>query len=265
LWFRLANSLTLSIGLVWTFAFAAAAIGSLNLVSVAFSVLFIGLADDFGVHFCMRWQDLCMQGRSSAEAMRATAGDVGFSLLICAATCVIGFLAFAPTDFIGVAELGVISAAGIVVSLVSSLTILPALVTILDPPLPSGRSRVFESAWFARLVSLPVRRARAVRIGALVLGAACLPFVLGVRFDYNPLNLRVPDSDSVTAFNDLLDTEGVAVERDRARARRRGGVDRARARSADVVITPSRSPTTSPRTRRPARDPGGRRAVHGAA
>ncbi len=206
----LANSLTLTIGLVWTFAFAAAAIGSLNLISVAFSVLFIGLADDFGVHFCMRWQDLCMQGRSSAEAMRETAGDVGFSLLICAATCVIGFLAFAPTDFTGVAELGVISAAGIAVSLVASLTVLPALVTVLDPPLPKGHSRVFESAWFANLVSLPVRRAREVRLGALALGVACIPFVLGVRFDYNPLNLRVPDSDSVTAFNDLLDTEGAS-------------------------------------------------------
>jgi len=206
----LANTVSLSAGLVWTFAFAAAAIGSLNLVSVAFSVLFIGLADDFGVHFCMRWQDLCAQGRSSAEAMRETAGDVGFSLLICAATCVIGFLAFAPTDFTGVAELGVISAAGIVVSLVASLTLLPALVTVLNPGLPRGHARVFESEWFARLVGLPLRRAREIRLGALALGIACLPFLLGVRFDYNPLNLRVPDSDSVTAFNDLLDTEGMS-------------------------------------------------------
>ena len=205
-----AISIMLSVGLVWTFAFAAAAIGSLNLISVAFSVLFIGLADDFGVHFCMRWQDLCLQGLSSEEAMRATAGDVGFSLLICAATCVIGFLAFAPTDFVGVAELGVISAAGIVVSLICSLTLLPALITLMNPPLPEGRARVFESDWFARLVSLPVRRARAIRLGALALGVGCLPFLFGVRFDYNPLNMRVPDSDSVTAFNDLLDTKGMS-------------------------------------------------------
>jgi len=231
----LANSVTLSAGLVWTFAFAAAAIGSLNLVSVAFSVLFIGLADDFGVHFCMRWQDLCSQGRTSAEAMRETAGDVGFSLLICAATCVIGFLAFAPTDFRGVAELGVISAGGIVVSLFASLTLLPALVTVLNPPLPRGHARVFESAAFARLVSFPVRRARAVRIGALVLGLACLPFLLGVRFEYNPLRLRVETSDSVTAFNDLLATDAlspwsaIVLEPDRAAAdataRALGGLD----------------------------------------
>jgi hypothetical protein len=231
----LANSVTLSAGLVWTFAFAAAAIGSLNLISVAFSVLFIGLADDFGVHFCMRWQDLCAHGRSSEEAMRETAGDVGFSLLICAATCVIGFLAFAPTAFRGVAELGVISAAGIVVSLFASLTVLPALVTVLNPPLPHGRARIFESGAFARLVSLPVRRARAIRIGALVLAIACLPFLLGVRFEYNPLNLRVPDSESVTAFNDLLETEdlspwsAIVLAPDRAAAdataRALGGLD----------------------------------------
>jgi hypothetical protein len=203
-----ATSLTLSIGLVWTFAFATATVGSLNMVSVAFAVLFIGLGDDFGVHFCLRWQDLHGKGLDSAAALRETAQDVGLSLLLCAVTVAIGFLAFAPTDYVGVAELGVISAGGIILSVVSSLTLLPALITLMKPSQPKPRVRRPASAWMSRLVSFPVRRARAVRIGAIVLALACVPFVLKVRFDYNPLRLRVQTADSVTAFNDLLATDG---------------------------------------------------------
>jgi uncharacterized protein len=205
-----ATSLTLSIGLVWTFAFATVAIGSLNMVSVAFAVLFIGLGDDFGVHFCLRWQDLYSKGRDSAAALRETAEDVGLSLLLAAVTVAIGFLAFAPTDYVGVAELGVISAGGIIISVIASLTILPALITLWKPPLPKPRVVRPPSAWMSRLVSFPVRHAGWVRMGALGLAIACVPFLLRVRFDYNPLRLRVQTADSVTAFNDLLSTDGLS-------------------------------------------------------
>jgi hypothetical protein len=162
------------------------------------------------VHFCLRWQDLCSRGLDSAAALRETARDVGLSLLLCAVTVAIGFLAFAPTDYVGVAELGVISAGGIIISVIVSLTLLPALITLFKPALPKPRVRRPDSAWMARLVSFPVRRARAVRIGALCLAVACLPFLLRVRFDYNPLRLRVQTADSVTAFNDLLSTDGMS-------------------------------------------------------
>ena len=204
------TSLALSMGLVWTFAFATLAIGSLNMVSVAFAVLFIGLGDDFGVHFCLRWQDLYGKGGDSAEALRETARDVGLSLLLAAITVAIGFLAFAPTDYVGVAELGVISAGGIILSVIASLTLIPALITLLKPPLPKPRPVRPPSAWMSRLVSFPVRNARAVRWGSLGLALVCVPFLMQVRFEYNPLRLRVQTADSVTAFNDLLSTDGLS-------------------------------------------------------
>ena len=205
-----ATSITLSIGLVWTFAFATLTVGSLNMVSVAFAVLFIGLGDDFSVHFCLRWQDLVSQGHDSASALRETAEDVGLSLLLAAITVAIGFLAFAPTDYVGVAELGVISAGGIIISVIVSLTLLPAFITLFKPPLPKPRVRRPESAWMSRLVAFPVRHAKLVRASAVGLAALCVPFLLHVRFEYNPLRLRVQTAESVTAFNDLLATEGLS-------------------------------------------------------
>ncbi|MFI5315265.1 MAG: MMPL family transporter [Myxococcota bacterium] len=232
-----ATSLALTMGLVWTFAFATVAIGSLNMVSVAFAVLFIGLGDDFGVHFCLRWQDLCSRGSDSATALRETAEDVGLSLLLAAVTVAIGFLAFAPTDYVGVAELGVISAGGIIISVIVSLTLLPAMITLLKPKLPKPRVRRPASAWMSRLVSFPVRRARAVRIGAVVVAVVCVPFLLQVRFEYNPLRLRVQTADSVTAFNDLLSTDGLSPWSVTVLAKDRAAADAvaARLKSLDTV------------------------------
>ncbi|HTO68545.1 MAG TPA: MMPL family transporter [Myxococcota bacterium] len=204
------TTLALSVGLVWTFAFATVTVGSLNMVSVAFAVLFIGLGDDFGVHFCLRWQDLYGHSRDSAAALRETAKDVGLSLLLAAVTVAIGFLAFAPTDYVGVAELGVISAGGIIISVIASLTLIPPLIILLKPPLPKPRAEKPASAWSQRIVTFPMRHARGVRLGALGLAIACVPFVLKVRFEYNPLRLRVQTADSVTAFNDLLSTDGLS-------------------------------------------------------
>jgi hopanoid biosynthesis associated RND transporter like protein HpnN len=206
----LATLVTLVAGLIWTFAFAAAAIGTLNMVSVAFAVLYIGLGTDFGVHFCLRWQDLRSHGRTRDAAMRETASDVGLSLVICAATTAIGFLAFWPTDYNGVSELGLISGAGIFLSFFANLTVLPALIDVLAPaPLPAPAARRVHP-WFARLGELPSRHARAIRIGAVGLAVLCLPLLGGVHFEYNPLRLRVPTADSVLAFDDLMATDGLS-------------------------------------------------------
>ncbi len=48
---------TLGLGLMLTLFFAAAAIGTLNLVSVAFGVLFVGIAVDFSLQFAVRFRE----------------------------------------------------------------------------------------------------------------------------------------------------------------------------------------------------------------
>ena len=53
----LATLITLVTGLIWTAGFAIAAVGHLNLISVAFAVLFIGLGVDFGIHFVLRFRE----------------------------------------------------------------------------------------------------------------------------------------------------------------------------------------------------------------
>ena len=76
---------------------------------MAFAVLFIGLSIDFAIHLCVRFRELQSDGEATRIAVVRAASGVGGSLVLCAATTSIGFYAFAPTDYSGVAELGIIA------------------------------------------------------------------------------------------------------------------------------------------------------------
>ncbi len=193
--------LTLLVGLVGTAAFAAASVGHLNLISVAFAVLYIGLGVDFVIHWTLRFQELRLSGMRVGQAMSATAHGVGISLVICAVTTAAGFYSFIPTPFIGVSELGLISGTGMFVSLIVSLTLLPALLAVVAP-----FTGVRQPAhWLGADLLLPlVRRPARVVLVAVLLAAASLALLPGVRFDNNPLNLRDPSAESVVTFKALL-------------------------------------------------------------
>ena len=128
---------TLLVGLACTAGFATAAIGSLNLISVAFAVLYIGLGVDYAIHLSLRYRELVRLGAAHGEALDTAAADTGASLVLCAATTGLAFYAFVPTEFAGVSELGIISGTGMFVSLAATLTVLPALLTLM--PLPPRR------------------------------------------------------------------------------------------------------------------------------
>jgi hopanoid biosynthesis associated RND transporter like protein HpnN len=205
----LATLLTLLVGLAWTAGFTAVAIGHFNMISVSFAVLFIGLGVDFGIHFCIRYRELASRGVRHADALVETAQSVGSSICLCAATTAIGFFAFVPTDFVGVAELGLISGAGMFISLFCTLTLLPALVSMRPVSFRSAPTGGF--AWKrAGLMALPVRHPRGVRASALVLGVGAVFLLPKARFDNNPLNVRDPSSESVRTFNELLEKGGTS-------------------------------------------------------
>ena len=128
---------TLLVGLACTAGFATAAIGSLNLISVAFAVLYIGLGVDYAIHLSLRYRELVRRGAAHGEALDTAAGDTGASLVLCAVTTGLAFYAFVPTEFAGVSELGIISGTGMFVSLAATLTVLPAILTLI--PLPPRR------------------------------------------------------------------------------------------------------------------------------
>jgi len=191
----------LIIGLILTTEFATLAVGRLNLISVAFATLYIGLGVDFATHFCLRYKECCKQGLSGDLALSLTLNSISSSLFLCAFTTAIGFFAFVPTDFKGVSELGIIGGVGIFIGLIVSLTLLPALLKLLPRKNANRNERLLLPDW---AYAFPFRYATAIRIGAVLLAIGASFTFTRLTFDSNPINLRDQSAQSVIAFKKLL-------------------------------------------------------------
>ena len=208
LWFGLrsfklltATFLALIFGLILTAGFAAFAIGHLNLISIAFAVLYIGLGVDYAIHICLRYRECLALGMENRAAISNSVHTVGFSIFLCALTTSIGFLAFIPTDYSGVSELGIISGMGMFIGLTISLTVLPALLTMFSiknvKPLHSPHTPLW-------IVNFPFHFAKPIRIFSLLLAVISTATLAHLTFDSNPINLRDPSSESVSTIKELL-------------------------------------------------------------
>jgi uncharacterized protein len=184
-----------------TAAFAALTVGELNLISMAFAVLFCGLSVDFTIQFGVAFR----AARAGADGTRPALVDagrrVGGAILLAAAGTASGFFAFLPTAFRGVAELGLIAGGGMLIAAALTLTFLPALYVQLGtrnvPPVRSG------AGWFSDADNLVRRHRRAVLGGTVVLAIVAAAVVPGLRFDADQISMLDPNSEAVTTFRDL--------------------------------------------------------------
>ncbi len=198
---------TLLVGLVWSAATAAAVVGHLNLVSAAFGVLFIGLGVDFAIHLGMAYAARIREGLGHDRALVEAGSSVGGSLLVCTLTTAIGFFVFAPTDYLGVAELGLIAGYGMFIIFFLTLTLFPALLSrwlrVENADEIAGELHL-RSTWWRFSETHP----GGVLAVALVLFVGSLSLLPRARFDLNVIEMRDATTESVQTFNDLLAQSG---------------------------------------------------------
>lgn len=199
-----ATLITLIAGLIWTAAFAIVALGSLNLISVAFAVLFIGLSVDFGIHFGLRYQEEASKGATHAQALEQAAPAVGGPLTLCAISAAIAFYSFLPTDYNGLAELGLIAGTGMFIALAANLTLLPALLSVMPARPGTEPSAADASSWGSSFHDLIRRRCRLICVIAVAVGLGAAAVATKARFDFDPLNLKDPKTESVATLFDIM-------------------------------------------------------------
>ena len=194
---------TLVVGLVWTAAFAIFAVGALNLISVAFAVLFVGLSVDFGIHFSLRATEYVDGPGSWPRALALGGRGAGTSLALCALTSAIAFFSFLPTSYVGLAELGLIAGSGMFIAFAANFTVLPALLHFLVRKPPRNAPSPVRG-WGIN----DVLRTWAKPIVAGVIASALIAgwFAKDARFDFDPMNLKDPNAPSVRALFDLADS-----------------------------------------------------------
>jgi hopanoid biosynthesis associated RND transporter like protein HpnN len=199
--FRLIAAILVALfaGLGWSMGFAAIAVGTLNLISATFAVLFVGLGVAHALHVSLRYREYHIKGMAHFDAIRAAAATTGGAVALCAITSAIGFAAFVPTDFLGIAELGLIAAGGMGFALIASFTVLPAALTLLHSERLTLREPILKP--IGALIS-PRRRFAAL---GFAFGLIAFFYVLatGVQFNFSVMSIRDPNAESVVTLADL--------------------------------------------------------------
>jgi hopanoid biosynthesis associated RND transporter like protein HpnN len=190
----------LFIGLSLTTAAGLMMVGSLNLLSIAFAVLFVGLGVDFGIQYSVRYRSERFKSNDLSAALVQAADRSAVPLSLAAMATAAGFLSFLPTDYKGISELGEIAGVGMLVAFISSITVLPALLKLLNPP---GEMEAVGYAFLAPVDHFLEKHRVVIIVGTLLVALAGLPLLYFLRFDFNPINLRSPKVESIATFLDL--------------------------------------------------------------
>ncbi|MCY4343561.1 MAG: MMPL family transporter [Gammaproteobacteria bacterium] len=198
----------LAVGISMTAAYAMLTVGEYNTLSVVFVVMFFGLGVDFAIHFSLRYQEAVNVGAGDAvRALDSTTRSVGGAIFICTLTTGLGFLGFWPTDYRGLADLGIISAGGMAIAGILAVTLLPAFFAVTGPikphvlPLPSGQ----------RMVEALIANRRLVLGLIIVTALMALALASQSRFDYSVLALKDPATDSMRTLR-RLQRDGEATD-----------------------------------------------------
>jgi hopanoid biosynthesis associated RND transporter like protein HpnN len=196
----LAVFLSIFMGLCITAAIGLHMVGALNPISIAFAVLFVGIGVDFGIQFSVRYRAERYDVNNLRVALANTAKHVGVPLTLAATATAAGFLSFLPTDYRGLSELGQIAGVGMIIAFVISITLLPALLKVLNPP---GEKEPLGYSVLAPVDRFMERNRIAIIVGTAVVVIGGLPLLTQLKFDFNPINLNSNKVESIATYLDL--------------------------------------------------------------
>ncbi|MGD0812010.1 MAG: MMPL family transporter [Verrucomicrobiota bacterium] len=179
----------LIIGLGYTMAFTFLVVGHLNILTITFAPILIGLAIDFGIHLITRYEEEMRNGHTSVQSVDRAMVFTGQGIVTGALTTAMAFLAMGLTDFKGIQEMGIISGGGLVLCLIPMMTLLPVL-------LMKGRQNIIdhehgrEAEKRARIEDFWLQRPALVVVVTLLFCAAAALQFKKVYFDYNLLHMQ---------------------------------------------------------------------------
>jgi len=188
-------TICLIVGLAYTLGFATLTVGHLNVLTITFLPMLIGLGIDYGVHLITRYEEELRHGKTQEAALTKAMVFTGQGIFTGALTTGGAFLAMYFTNFKGIQEMGIICGGGLLLCLIPMMTLLPVL-------LLRGRQNVIdhshkEDETRARIENLWLQRPALV-IGITV--ALCAVAALEARkvyFDYNLIELQSRGLSSV--------------------------------------------------------------------
>jgi hopanoid biosynthesis associated RND transporter like protein HpnN len=208
----------LGVGIAWSLGFTTLTVGHLNILSLSFATILIGLGIDYAICYLSRYLNLRQQGIELRPALVRSSSEVGTGILTVAVTTALAFLCAKFTNFQGVAELGAISAGGVILCAIATFTVLPALTTLVDRYITPHRVPTqFQATWLRNLIARHPKTLAVTTLAVILVGGACtFEYHEGrlrsrVEYDANLLNLQARDIESVDVLNHVFNSSGSSL------------------------------------------------------
>jgi uncharacterized protein len=200
-----AAMVSLLVAISLSFGFATVSIGHLNILSMVFAVMLIGIGIEYGIQLVLRYQEELRIGREQMEAINIGLSRNMWAIIMAAATVAAAFLTFVLTDFKGIAELGVIAAGGVAICVLVTFTVLPSMLVLLSRHRKVRRPKMKKPRpHFKGLYRGLFGSPRVVIAATAILCAASLYPLSRMSFDYNLMNLQAKGLESVTYAYKLM-------------------------------------------------------------
>ena len=174
-------------------------------------ILAIGAATDYALLLVARFREELRDHESSYDAMKAAYRGVREPILASGVTVILGLLCLLLSDLSCLAGLGPVGAIGIAGAMLTSLTLLPAVLVLLGrrafwPLMPAFGSahRDTEGVW-ARVAGLVKRRATTVAVATTVVLAVFGGFAFTLDVDPVPQTELFLTAEQSVAAQEVLD------------------------------------------------------------
>ncbi|GFO61283.1 transporter [Geomonas silvestris] len=200
----IAAMVSLLVAISLSFGFATLAVGHLNILSMVFAIMLIGIGIEYGIQVVLRYQEELRQGVPELEAIGTGVNRNVWAIVMAAATVAAAFLTFVFTDFRGIAELGIIAAGGVAICVAITFTVLPAMLVLLSRFRKPKQVKPVRPAADGRRFNLIFGHPKAVIALTALLCAGSLYPLTHIAFDYNLMNLQAKGLESVTYAYKLM-------------------------------------------------------------
>ncbi len=188
------------IGLSITMGVVTMTVGRLNLISVAFAVLFIGLTVDYGIQIVLRiFERLKIDKNNIVSGLNS----ISNTLLVASIPTMIGFLSFLPTNYIGLSELGVISFVGLIIGLFTNLIFLPSLLIIFLKKIEI-HNNISKTHTYEKIIYFLINKKVLVYFFIFFVFSFNLIFLKKISFDYDAMNLKDQNLVSVKLAKEMI-------------------------------------------------------------
>lgn len=201
--------LAFAFAFAWTYGAAGILLGRLNLLSMVFMLVLVGVGVDYGIHIVARYAE-ARRRASPIEAVKEAIRTAGLGNVFGAATSAGVFFLGMATPFGGLQELGEIAGIGLIFCVLAMCIVLPALLLLTERSKETTESRSSLISGGHSPAHLQQRPMALLAIAGIGTAALAIAIATSVRFEENLLTLQAEGLESVEWEHRVIENDASA-------------------------------------------------------